>query len=153
MASRSDEAPLSLGFRQGSVLGPVLFVLYTQPLFKLIKKHSIQHHAFADDNQLYKETVPDQIQTTIETMQNCIIDVKLWTTHNKLQINDSKTESMLVKSHKLSVNSPLPSSMRTGNSEVLFVSSVKNLGVTFDCNLNLTRHVLNICVYACLCVD
>ena len=51
---------------------------------------------------------------------------------------------MLVKSHRLSVNFPLPSSMRIGNSEVLFVSSVKNLGVTLDCNLNMTQHVLNI---------
>ena len=66
-----------------------------------------------------------------------ITDVKSWMTHNKLQLNDSKTESMLVKSHRLSVNFPLPS-MRIGNSEVLFVSSVKNLGVTFDCNLNMT---------------
>ena len=54
-------------------------------------------------------------------------------------------ESMLVKSHRLSVNFPLPSSMRIGNSEVLFVSSEKNLGVTLDCNLNMTQHVLNIC--------
>ena len=67
-----------------SVLGRILFVLYTQSLFKLIKKHSIQHHAFADDDQLYKETVPDQIQTTFEIMQSCITDVKLWMTHNKL---------------------------------------------------------------------
>ena len=66
-------------------------------------------------------------------------------THNKLQLNDSKTESMLVKSHMLFVNFPLPSSMRIGNSEVLFVSSVNNLGVTLDCNLNMDQHVLNIC--------
>ena len=78
---RSDEAPLSLGVPQGSVLRLVLFVLYTKPPFELIKKHSIQHYAFADDNQLYKETIPDQIQTTIGIMQNCTTDVKLWMTH------------------------------------------------------------------------
>ena len=141
---RADETPLPFGVPQGSVLGPVLCVLYTRPRFELIKKHSIQHRAFADDNQLYKETVPDQIQTT-EIMKKCITDVKLWMTHNKLQLNDSKTESMLVKSHRLSVNLSLPSSMCIGNSEVLFVSSVKNLGVTLDCNLNVIQHVLNIC--------
>ena len=66
-------------------------------------------------------------------------------THNKIQLNDSKTDSMLVKSHRLSVNFPLPPSMRIGSSEVLFVSSVKNLGVTLECNLNMIQHVLNIC--------
>ena len=54
-------------------------------------------------------------------------------------------ESMLVKSHRLSVNFPLPSAMCTEDSEVHFVPFVKNLGVTLDCNLNMTQHVLNIC--------
>ena len=100
MASDQTKLPSVWAFPR-AVLGPVFFVLYTQPLFELIKKHSIQHHAFADDNQFYKETVPDQIQTTTETMQNCTTDVKLWMTHYKLQVNDSKTESMLVKTHRL----------------------------------------------------
>ena len=124
-------------------MGPVPFALYTQPLFKLIKKHSIQDHAFADDDQLYKETVPDQIQQQLKSCKT--VSQTLWMTHNKLQLNDSKTESMLEKLHRLSVNFPLPSSMCIGNSEVLFVSSEKNLGVTLDCNLKMTPHVLNIC--------
>ena len=35
--------------------------------------------------------------------------------------------------------------MSIGSSEVLFVPSVKNLGVTLDCNVNMTQHLLNIC--------
>ena len=61
--------------------------------------HSIRHEAFADDIQLYEETAPDQIKNnnnknkkTIDIMQNCITDVKLWVTHNKLQLNDGNTE-------------------------------------------------------------
>ena len=63
----------------------VLFVLHLQPLLKLfqiIKNHWVEHHAFADDDQLYKESTPDQIQQTTELMQTCSADVKSWMTIN-----------------------------------------------------------------------
>ena len=51
---QSQHTTLHYGVSQGSVLGLVLFILYTQLLFNLVNKHAVSRHAFADSNQLYK---------------------------------------------------------------------------------------------------
>ena len=50
----SQQTTLHFGDLQGSVLGLVLFILYTRPLSDTVKKHTVNHHAYANDNQLYK---------------------------------------------------------------------------------------------------
>ena len=52
--SRSEQTALQYGVPQGSVLGPVLFTVYTgSTLAFLLEAHGVSYHFFADDTQLY----------------------------------------------------------------------------------------------------
>ena len=123
-------APVHSGDPQGSVLGPILFTIYTIPLSAIIDSHSIIHHSFADDLQLQMSATPDRTSGLLHSMQSCICDVKAWATANMLKLNDSKTELMLVTSKRTKHLQCLPTSITIGNAQIPFKQSVKNVGFT-----------------------
>ena len=61
-----------------------------------------------------------------------------------LKLNDSKTELMLVTSKRTKHLHNLPTTITIGNAQIPFKQSVRNLGLTLDCNLTMNAHVSNI---------
>ena len=76
----------------GSVLGPVLFLLYTSDLVELVRSFGLLAHAYADDLQVYCHMNVGSEQIMLQRFRDCADSVSLWMSLNRLKLNPSKTE-------------------------------------------------------------
>ena len=104
----------------------------------ILKYHKIGYHVYADDTQLYISFKCKQALETISKVISCLSDIRRWVITNKLKINDSKTEFIVICDLSgLSVN--------VGDSQITQSLKVRDLGVTFDQFLNFDDHITAIC--------
>ena len=95
----SDLQKLLFGVPQCSVLGPLLFCLYTSPLSTLIGKHKgIKFHFYADE--LYVHLSHMNASAAFDKLNRCLHNVKEWMSASKLTLNPDKTEFILFGSKK-----------------------------------------------------
>jgi len=78
----SDPAGLLYGLPQGSVLGPILFLLYMLPLGRIIQHFAdVSYHLFADDIQLYCSFKISEAHK-LSSLTNCLSQIKQWLSDN-----------------------------------------------------------------------
>ena len=140
----SSPSPLQFGVPQDSVLGPILFTLYSQPLSYLICRHECDYHKYADDTQLSKGDPPNQFQSLLCDIQTCIESLVGWMYSNKLKLNAEKTDVLPVASTSR-LSSVGRDSVDIGGKRIPFRSSVRNLGVHLDQTLSMQQDTSSVC--------
>ena len=141
--------PLSHGVIQGSILGPILFLLFTNDFASHVTGCKLI--MYADDVQFIHTCHPSSLRQLKKDIEKGLTIADSWFSQNSLRINPAKTDFMLV--HSQQRRSMGTFSIDFGSSTIQPSQSVKVLGVIVDKNMTWESHVSTVIkrCYACIC--
>ena len=145
METKSEDVLLKQGLPQGSVLGPVLFTLYTSPVSDICQKLNILFHGYADDTYNYLSFKPSRAnfnENCIMQLQSCIQDIRVWMRTNFLKLNGERTEFTMfgTRQHLAKINVS-DTTLKIGTDDTECIAEVRDLGFQLDSKLQNIKHI------------
>ena len=132
----SDFQDVTQGVPQGSVLGPLFYIVYANDIAQTIKHCKLV--MYADDTVLYTSHINFDVSVT--HLQDDIDSLADWCVANGIKANTDKTKVMVFGS-KCSLAKTPPFEVKFGDVTLQKVSSYRYLGLNLDAQLSYNLHV------------
>ena len=142
----SEQLTVKQGVPQGSILGPVLFLLFVNDMPLHVQKSTID--VYADDTTLSSSSNWKTIQSLNQALSLDLCKVERWASENKMYMNMQKTKALLVTGKRLRkriVQDSGKLEVKTDNAEIVNVENHKLLGMIIDEDLTYEAHVDGLC--------
>ena len=137
--SESPTSNITCGVPQGSILGPLLFLIYINDIVR--SSPLLSFTLFADDTNIFYSH--KNFDTLVSTLNSEISKVSQWFSCNKLSLNITKTNFIRFKPHSTQVIDP-NYNIRINGLPLTELKSTKFLGITIDSCLSWNDHIHNV---------
>lgn len=131
----SSMLPVKRGVPQGSILGPLLFILYINDFTKI--DATLKYCLYADDSNIFFHG--SSVADLENRVQNFVDKLRIWCTENSLLLNSEKTKIVIFRARNKNLDKHM--SVTYNGSQLCVVKDVKFLGVWLDENITFAKHI------------
>ena len=130
----SPQAQVTYGTAQGSILGPLIFILYVNDIFMSLDQEA-SIYMYADDTLLISQAT--EIDVVTKKQQEIFKEMEIWCNANKLSINVAKTKYMVIRH----IKPPHEPVLKTENNTISTVHHYEYLGFLMDDKLSMNDYL------------